>query len=91
MTRARVFLEEGERRVFAVSLDWPGWCRRGRTVDDALDTLDAYRGRYGNVVGADFAPGPLEVIGTVVEDEIPVVTSYSTAPSGAALAGVHEI
>jgi hypothetical protein len=27
--------------------------------------LDAYRARYGAVVGGTFAPGPLEVIGTV--------------------------
>jgi len=65
MTPARVYLEEGAKSVFAVSLDWPGWCRRGRTVGDALETLDAYRGRYGAVVGTVFAPGPLEVIGTV--------------------------
>ena len=65
MTSARVYLEEGARSVFAVSLDWPGWCRRGRTADDALDALDAYRDRYAAVVGTTFAPGPLEVIGTV--------------------------
>jgi hypothetical protein len=65
MTPARVYLEEGARSVFAVSLDWPGWCRRGRTADDALDTLDAYRDRYATVVGGGFAPGDLEVVGTV--------------------------
>jgi len=55
MNPARVYLEEGTRTVFAVSLDWPGWCRKGRSVDDALD---AYRARYGDVVCVDFAPGP---------------------------------
>ncbi len=65
MTASRVYLEEGAKSVFAVALDWPGWCRRGRTVDDALDALDAYRHRYLSVVRAGFAPGPLEVMGTV--------------------------
>ena len=55
MNPARVYLEEGTRTVFAVSLDWPGWCRKGRSVDDAPD---AYRARYGDVVCGDFAPGP---------------------------------
>ena len=65
MSPARIYLEEGARSVFAVALDWPGWCRRGPTGDDALRALDAYRGRYGTVAGAGFAPGTLEVIGTV--------------------------
>jgi hypothetical protein len=62
---ARVYLEEGSSWVFAVALDWPGWCRRGRGVDAALDELDAYRDRYAAAVTRTFAPGPLEVIGTV--------------------------
>jgi len=60
----RVYLEEGARSVFAVALDWPGWCRRGRSADEALDALDDYRGRYATVAGSGFAPGPVEVIGT---------------------------
>ncbi len=64
-TPAHVYLEEGDVWTFAVALDWPGWCRRGRGTDDALDALDAYRIRYGAVAGAGFAPGSLEVIGTV--------------------------
>ena len=65
MTPARVYLEEGTRSTFAAALDWPGWCRRGRDVDDALEVLDAYRDRYGTVVGPGFDPGPLDVVGTV--------------------------
>ncbi len=65
MTAARVYLEEGARSVFAVALDWPGWCRRGRTDDDALDALDAYRDRYRAVVGPASVPETLEVIGSV--------------------------
>jgi hypothetical protein len=65
VTPARIYLEEGAKSVFAVSLDWPGWCRRAATVDDALDELDRYRDRYGAAVGGKFDPGSLDVIGTV--------------------------
>ena len=65
MTPSRVYLEQGAKKVFAVALDWPGWCRSGRTVDDALDALHAYRGRYAIVAGPGFAPGDLDVVGTV--------------------------
>ena len=63
--KARVYLEVGERSVFAVSLDWPGWCRRAKTSVDALEALDAYRERYARVVTVPFRVGPLEVVGTV--------------------------
>jgi hypothetical protein len=44
-----VALELGERRVFACALDWPGWCRPGRTEELALETLTAYAPRYAVV------------------------------------------
>ncbi len=34
---------------------------------------------------------PVETLGTVVEDEIPVVTSYTTTAGGASLVGVGSI
>ena len=37
-----VYLEAGNTRVFACSLDWPGWCRRAKTDERALDDLAAY-------------------------------------------------
>ena len=61
----RVYLETGKTWVFACALDWPGWARKGRGPDAALETLDAYRGRYGEVAGRGFRPGPLEVVGEV--------------------------
>lgn len=42
----RVYLEVGSKRVFACALDWPGWCRCGRTEADALAALAAYAERY---------------------------------------------
>lgn len=47
----RVYLEVGEKSAFAAAIDWPGWCRRGRSSDLALDALEAYRARYRAVVG----------------------------------------
>jgi hypothetical protein len=62
----RVALEEGKIWVFASALDWPGWCRRGRGDEAALEALDAYRGRYALVAGPSFAPDvAFEVIGRV--------------------------
>lgn len=34
-----VHLEVGRKRVFAWALDWPGWCRPGRTEELALEAL----------------------------------------------------
>ncbi len=62
---SRVYLEEGTKSVFAVSLDWPGWCRRAKTSDLALAALDDYRERYAKIVTAMFQPGSFEVVGVV--------------------------
>jgi len=44
------YLEVGSKRVFAGALDWPGWCRSGRTEDDARAALVSYAGRYAKIV-----------------------------------------
>jgi hypothetical protein len=59
-----VYLEEGTNAVFAVSLDWPGWCRRAKTSDLAIAALDDYRERYAKIVTASFRPGSFEIVGT---------------------------
>ena len=52
----------------AFSLDWPGWSRGAKSADLALETLEAYRGRYRPVAGlagmaGEFdAAGPLEIV-----------------------------
>jgi hypothetical protein len=66
----RTVTEHGtkDKRSVAFSLDWPGWSRGAKTADQALETLEAYRGRYRTVaalagMGAEFdAAGPLEVV-----------------------------
>lgn len=65
MARSRVYLEEGKDTVFAISLDWPGWCRQAKSPDLAIEALDEYRERYAKIVTAAFRPGSFEVIGTV--------------------------
>ena len=53
------YLEVGSRRVFAGALDWPGWCRSGRTEEAALQALAAYAPRYAAALGPlarDFPP-----------------------------------
>jgi hypothetical protein len=65
MTNLRVSLEIGPHWVFASALDWPGWCRRGRGEQAAVDTLIEYGFRYARVAGASFRPGDIEVIGQV--------------------------
>ncbi len=45
----RVYLEQGTKKVFACALEWPGWCRGGRTDEAALEALAAYAPRYALV------------------------------------------
>jgi len=45
----KVYLECGSKKVFACTLDWPGWCRSGKTEEAALEALDAYAPRYAAV------------------------------------------
>jgi hypothetical protein len=52
-----VYLEPGQKRVFACALAWPSWCRSGKTEDGALAALVAYAPRYAVVAreaGVDF-------------------------------------
>jgi hypothetical protein len=45
-----VYLESGNKRIFAAALDWPGWARGGRSVDEALAALVAAGPRYAAAV-----------------------------------------
>jgi hypothetical protein len=47
----KVYLEIGAKKTFAGALDWPGWCRSGKTEADALQALVAYGPRYRAVLG----------------------------------------
>ena len=54
-----VVLERGERRVFAVAPDWPGWSRSAKTDAEAVEALLAYAPRYARVLrAAGISPMP---------------------------------
>jgi hypothetical protein len=47
-----VYLEEAPKRTFAGAIEWPGWARSGRSADEALANLAAYRDRYADALRA---------------------------------------
>ncbi|MGN6599608.1 MAG: hypothetical protein ACTHMW_10075 [Actinomycetes bacterium] len=75
----RVILESGPKRTFAAAVDWPGWCRLGRTEEDALEVLAAYAGRYADALsvtpdGRDLiAATPLGQLG---DGELPPTATF---------------
>ena len=46
----RVFLETGKRWLFVGSIEWPGWCRRGRSEASAIQALLDAGPRYAQVL-----------------------------------------
>jgi hypothetical protein len=55
----QVYLEVGQKKIFAGALDWPGWCRSARDEETALATLGEYAPRYARIFSRttiDFAP-----------------------------------
>lgn len=49
VTRLDVVVEATAKRAFASALGWPGWCRSGKTEQDALEALLSSRDRYAVV------------------------------------------
>lgn len=64
----RIALEVGSRWTFATALDWPGWCRRGRGDDAAVEELLAYHGRYAAAVSEEPDTRQLVIVGSVPGD-----------------------
>ena len=64
----RVALEVGKTSTFAIALEWPGWCRRAKHPDEALEALDGARERYQRVVRGAGPQGAIRVVGTVEGD-----------------------
>ncbi|MPZ49133.1 MAG: hypothetical protein GEU75_07515 [Dehalococcoidia bacterium] len=55
-----IYLETGTRRVFACSVEWPGWCRSARDESSAIEALADYLPRYARVAekaGIPFGDG----------------------------------
>lgn len=64
----RLYLETGQKKVFACSLDWPGWCRIDKGEEAAIDRLMDYEPRYRVIAeraGLAFEPGVPEVVARV--------------------------
>lgn len=77
-----IYLETGDKRTFAVALNWPGWCRSGRDEASALQTLYDYGPRYAQV----FQSTPLEfhAPSSVLDFEIvELLTGNATTDFGA--------
>lgn len=49
MAKVKVSVESASKRVFAAAVDYPGWARSGKTEEQALEALAAYRDRYAPV------------------------------------------
>ena len=85
--RVDVVVEAVPKRAFASALSWPGWCRSGKTEQDALEALLAYRDRYAVVV----AEAGLLLSGEpelhVVERSVGTTTTTFGAPD---VRSVHE-
>jgi hypothetical protein len=59
MVQTEIYLEVGQKRIFAGALDWPGWCRVARDEEAALATLVEYAPRYARIfsrTAIDFVP-----------------------------------
>ena len=57
--QTEVYLEVGRKKIFAGSLDLPGWCRSAGDEGAALAALVAYAPRYAEIVSrttSDFVP-----------------------------------
>ena len=66
--------EVGQKRVFRWAVDWPGWCRTGRTSDLALEALLVCAPRYAIVTREAGLAFPAEP-GAVTADDLLVVES----------------
>jgi hypothetical protein len=67
-----VYLESTAKRTFAGAIDWPGWCRSGRSEEAALQALVDYGPRYARVLAATplgFA-APATVAGLAVVERL---------------------
>jgi hypothetical protein len=77
----QIYLQHGRSRVFACAVEWPGWCRRAKTQQEALDALAEYAARYAPVVADAGATLP-----SVTADSFEVV-EHIAAPPGKSFSG----
>jgi hypothetical protein len=65
-----VYIERGNKRVFACAYDWPGWCRSAKDEAAALETLADYADRYRGVAEAAGLRFPKTAARFVVVDRV---------------------
>ena len=58
-TRIAVAIESTPKKSFASAVDWPGWSRSGRMVENALEGLEVYASRYALVALGAGEPLPV--------------------------------
>jgi len=66
-----IYLEVGEKKTFACSLQWPGWCRSGKTETAAVQALVETAPRYRSIAqraGFTFEPGTPTIVERVPGD-----------------------
>jgi hypothetical protein len=81
----RIAVELGSRRAFATALDWPGWCRSGKSESQAIENLLAYRLRYAAVLaraGQSTARIPEPMALVLPPDPRPLVVERLAGGSG---------
>lgn len=61
-----VYVEKASKRVFACALDWPGWCRAGKTEEAALASLAASAPQYALIAKQAGLPFDLRYAGDLV-------------------------
>jgi hypothetical protein len=74
----KIYLETGAKKVFAVSLRWPGWARSGKNEEAAIEAFSEYAPRYAIVAEAAGQRFPARVTPIEVVER---VTSPRTAPA----------
>jgi len=87
----RVYLEVGSKKVFACALDWPGWCRSGKTEEAALEALAAYADRYAPIAASAGVRFPKPGAFAVVERVAGSASTDFGAPDGPASADFESL
>jgi hypothetical protein len=86
-----VLIEQGDKRVFASALDWPGWARAARTPEAAISALKAYGPRYRPVAERAGERFPVRLSFDVVETVAGSATTDFGAPDGKAAADARAL
>jgi hypothetical protein len=86
----KISLEQGKTKIVACSLEWPGWCRFGKTQETALTALLDSAPRYRVIAeraGVDVAPEAFVVVERVGGD----ATTDWDAPSLITTTDTHSV